>query len=196
MDTITFPNRPEKLAEILHKSRELGLSMASDLQTGSLLQALVTAKPKGDILELGTGTGLSLAWIAAGKDENTRVTTIDNDAACMQVAQQYLGDVPGITFVCMDGSQWLREQNGRTFDLIFADTWPGKYSLLEETLEMVKPGGYYFVDDMLPQKNWPAGHEIRAENLLRELESRADFHVTQLNCSTGLVLAVRKSIKQ
>lgn len=32
--------------------------MPSDLQTGSLLRTLVTSKPNGLFLELGTGTGL------------------------------------------------------------------------------------------------------------------------------------------
>ncbi len=196
MDTITIPDRPEKHAEILHATQEMGFSMASDLQTGSFLRALVTSRPNGEILELGTGTGLSLSWIAAGKDAHTTVTTIDNDAARLQVAQQYLGDDSAITFVCMDGNEWLRDHKDRTFDLIFADAWPGKYSMLEETLEMVKPGGCYLVDDMMPQHNWPPEHGIKAENLLRELEGRADFHITKLNWSTGLVLAVRKSLKQ
>jgi predicted O-methyltransferase YrrM len=37
--------------------------------------------------------------------------------------------------------------------LIFADAWPGKYSDLEKALKLVKPGGFYIIDDMLTQPN-------------------------------------------
>ena len=52
-------------------------------------------------------------------------------------------------------------------------------------------GGIYFVDDLLPQPNWPAGHAPKVSALVAELESRRDFVVTKLAWSTGLMLLVR-----
>lgn len=193
MDDIAISKRPKRHTEILKKGQETGFTMASDLRTCSLLRTLVTSKPKGEILELGTGTGLSLSWIVEGMDRHSQVTTLDTDAECLQIAQHYFENDPRITFVCSDGMQWIVDNKGRSFDLIFADSWPGKYYLLEETLDMVKPGGFYLVDDMIPQKNWPAGHEIQVEKLIGYLERHTEFHITKLNWSTGLILAVRKS---
>jgi hypothetical protein len=31
---------------------------------------------------------------------------------------------------------------------------------------MLKPGGLYVIDDMLPQPNWPEGHAAKAEVLI------------------------------
>jgi predicted O-methyltransferase YrrM len=156
---------------------------------------LVASKPKGTFLELGTGTGISLSWMVAGMDRLSRITTIDNDEACLQTAQHYFRNDPRITFTCADGDQWIRAHKNGAYDLIFADAWPGKYHLLGETLHMVKPGGYYVVDDLAPQQNWPQGHGIWVGKLLQKLESRSDFHITKLNWSTGLLLAVRKSFE-
>ena len=78
-----------------------------------------------------------------------------------------------------------------TYDLIFADTWPGKYWLLDETLALLSPGAFYVIDDMLPQPNWPTGHASNVAALIATLEGRSDLHITKLNWSTGLIIAAR-----
>jgi predicted O-methyltransferase YrrM len=75
--------------------------------------------------------------------------------------------------------------------LIFADTWPGKYTNLDEALELVRVGGLYVVDDMLPQPNWPEDHPPKVARLLETLGSRPDFSVTTMSWSTALVIAAR-----
>lgn len=77
--------------------------------------------------------------------------------------------------------------------MIFADTWPGKYTHLQEALGLVRPGGMYVADDMLPQPNWADGHAEKVASLIAELETLPDFAVTKLAWSTGLILCVKKA---
>ncbi|WP_139458813.1 hypothetical protein [Bathymodiolus thermophilus thioautotrophic gill symbiont] len=79
-----------------------------------------------------------------------------------------------------------------SIDFIFADTWPGKYNYLEELLNLLKGGGIYLIDDMLPQENWPEGHNIKADNLIQYLENREDFNCVKLNWSTGIIICTKK----
>ncbi len=62
---------------------------------------------------------------------------------------------------------------GQQFELVFADTWPGKYYALDEALSLIKPGGLYVIDDMLPQPNWPDDHAPKVAELIAALERRA-----------------------
>lgn len=165
--------------------------MPSDLQTGSLLRTLVASKPSSRVLELGTGTGLSLAWIAEALDENSTVISIDNSETFLNIARPYFRNNPKIEIICTDGDQWLREYQGDKFDLIFADAWPGKYSSLNEALSLLKRGGIYLIDDMLPQPNWPAGHQANVDKLIKQLENRSDLRITQMEWSTGIIVAVK-----
>lgn len=55
----------------------------------------------------------------------------------------------------------------------------------------MKPGGFYLVDDMLPQPNWPPGHGEKASRLIEVLGGRADLVLTKMDWSTGLILAVK-----
>jgi hypothetical protein len=69
---------------------------------------------------------------------------------------------------------------------------PGKYESRDAALALVAPGGFYVIDDMLPQPNWPEGHDIKATNLLYTLSSNPGFHMAPLTWSTGIVVLVRK----
>jgi len=165
--------------------------MASDLDTGRLLRTLAASKPSGRFLELGTGTGLATAWIADGLDENSSLISIDNDEVLLNVAEKYIND-RRVEIIRADAYDWISNYQSKKFDFIFADAMPGKYDLFEETLEMLNKGGYYIIDDMLPQPNWPFGHDEKVKDLTGKLEERSDLVITKLNWSTGIVIAVKK----
>ncbi|MDN5200596.1 class I SAM-dependent methyltransferase [Fulvivirgaceae bacterium BMA10] len=192
MNDLNILDKPSIYLELEEKCKEIGFTMPSDLYIGVLLKTLISSKPASNFLELGTGIGLSLSWMIDGMDAASRLTTIDNDPKLTDIAKNYFGGENRIDIICEDGSKWLKNYSGEKFDLIFADAWPGKYSDITTALELVKVGGFYIIDDMLPQTNWPAGHQENVDNLIEYLESREDFNLTKMNWSTGIIMAVRK----
>jgi len=70
---------------------------------GSLLATLCAAKPQGRFLELGTGSGLSTAWMLHGMDSLSTLQTIDNDERLVEIAKRYLGHDPRVTFLIDEG---------------------------------------------------------------------------------------------
>ncbi len=182
---------PEHYKSIQEASNKINFSMPSDLKTGSLLRTLVASKPGGRVLELGTGTGLSLSWIAESMDEQSTVISIDSSEEYTSIARSFFETDSRVEIICTDANEWLRDNPNQQFDLIFADAWPGKYAMLDEALAMVKTGGFYIIDDMLPQPNWPKGHEDNVKNLINDLEARADSRFTKMNWSTGLVILTK-----
>lgn len=183
---------PESYYAIDKATKGKGFTMPSDILTCSLLRTLASSKPAGKFLELGTGTGLATSWILDGMDSNSTILSFDNDETLLQIAQTFLGRDKRLNLVHADGEEWVRANSGKKFDYIFADTWHGKYLLLDEVLEMITKGGFYIVDDMLPQPNWPEGHQEKAISLVRYLESRSDLVVTKQHWATGIIIAVKK----
>ena len=55
-----------------------------------------------------------------------------------------------------------------------ADPWPGKFSHLDEALALLRTGGIYLIDDLLPQSNWPKGHAAKVPVLIDSLERRSN----------------------
>jgi len=167
--------------------------MASEDRTGALLRVLAASKPAGRFLELGTGTGVATAWLLDGMDAASQLTSVDVSAAFQDAARDVLGGDSRLTLVAEDALAFLERQPEASFDMVFADALRGKYEGLDLALRAVKPGGFYVIDDMLPQPNWPEGHEARVEELLKSLPARGDFEIAPMAWASGLVVAVRKS---
>lgn len=70
---------PKTYFDIDNETKASGFTMASDIQTCSLLKTFASSKQSGKFLELGTGTGLSTAWILDGMDSNSTLISFDND---------------------------------------------------------------------------------------------------------------------
>jgi predicted O-methyltransferase YrrM len=195
MDDTLNLNPPAALHDLLTVTQTMGFGLSSDMLTGSLLRTLAASKPAGQFLELGTGTGAGACWLLDGMDAASRLHTVDVDETHVAVAKQHLGHDKRITFYIEDGVVALKRMRsyGMKFDLIFADAMPGKYTHLDDALALLKLGGLYVIDDMLPQPAWPEGHAEKVPALLAALESRKDLRVTKLNWSTGLILATKVS---
>jgi predicted O-methyltransferase YrrM len=191
MEDVIIRNIPVQYHRIKEDTERLSFQMNSDLLTGSLLKTLVSSKKSGRILELGTGGGLATSWILEGLDPHSKLLTVENNAALWNIAREQLTD-SRIEFILADGYIWLKEYEGEKFDLIFADAMPGKYDLFDETLRLLKPGGLYIIDDMLPQANWPAGHAEKVDSFIQMMELRKDLVLTKMKWSTGIIIAVKK----
>ncbi|MCC6287605.1 MAG: class I SAM-dependent methyltransferase [Chitinophagaceae bacterium] len=185
---------PEAYTDIDKETKASGFTMASELPACALLRVLAASKPSGKFLELGTGTGLATSWILDGMDESSTLISIDNDNRSLSVAKRYLAVDKRATFIQTDGEAWITKNKNEKFDYIFADTWHGKYLLLDETLSMLNRGGLYIIDDMLPQLNWPDGHEKKVEKLIADLEARKDLLLTKQNWSSGIIIAVKNNM--
>ena len=182
---------PSAYRDIERDTISSGFTMPSDIMTCTMLRTLASSKPGGKFLELGTGSGLATSWILDGMDSSSVLTSIDHDESLLSIARSSLSD-KRLQLILMDGEECVMHNKGARFDFIFADTWHGKYLFLDEVLDMVNPGGFYIIDDMIEQPNWPDGHQEKASNLLKYLDSRTDFFVTKQSWATGIVVAVKR----
>jgi len=177
---------------IQEKTADLRFSMASEPLVGAMLRTLAASKPEGRFLELGTGTGIATAWLLDGMDASSTLISVDSDGAVQQVARDFLGADSRLSLVTSGGAEFLKRQPPESFDLVFADAMPGKYEVLESALAVIKVGGFYVIDDMLPQPNWPEGHADKVPVLIERLIANPRFEILPLVWATGVVIAVRK----
>jgi predicted O-methyltransferase YrrM len=183
---------PAAIAEIVRDTEAMSFGMVSEARVGAFLSVLAASKPGGHLLELGTGTGHGTAWLLAGMDASARLETVDTDPIVVAVAQRHLGGDARVTFHIKDGAEFLEQAQPGTFDLVYADAWPGKFSHLDLALSLLRPGGIYVIDDLLPQPNWPEGHAPKIPALLDLIESRSEFVTARLAWASGLMLVVRR----
>ena len=187
-----FLTRPEGLEELRARTEEHGFSMASELLTGALLQVLAASKPGGRLLELGTGTGIGTSWLLSGMDNSATLVSVETDERVQGVARKVLGDDKRLNLVLEDGAAFLRRQPQESFDLIFADAMPGKFESREEALLLVRPGGLYVIDDLLPQPNWPEGHGENVDKLMHALSADPRFSMVPMIWASGVAILTRR----
>jgi len=184
--------QPAALAGIVADTTAMSFTMISEPKVGALLGALAASKPAGRLLELGTGTGHGTAWLLDGMDAASTLDTVDTDERVVDVARKHLGGDPRVRFHVQDGAEFLNACDPGQFDLIYADAWPGKFSHLDAALALLRPGGIYVIDDLLPQPNWPEGHDKKAINLEKVLDERKDLSVTKMIWATGIIIGCKK----
>lgn len=192
MDDHIIYEYPTALPAIIKATESLKFDMASEPRTGALIKTLAASKPNGKFLEIGTGTGLSAAWILEGMDSQSTLVTIDNDSRAQSVALEHLGEDPRFHVICANGGKWLEENQSERYDFIFADAWPGKFSHLELALNILNKGGVYIIDDLLPQANWPEGHAPRLPELINQIENMTNFTAVRMEWASGLMMVVRQ----
>ena len=192
MDSFEGIRVPAAMAAIVKATIAIRFVFASDLRLGLLLRTLAASKPGGRLLELGTGTGVGTAWLLDGMDAEAKLTSIDHDAKVQAVARDALGADPRVEFVTGDGGAWLRQAPERSVDLVFADGGPGKLSDFDLAIRLLKPGGLFVGDDLLPQLLQEDGRAIRVDAYRRMLRDRADLNVVEIEWASGLVLATRR----
>ncbi|BAJ31875.1 MULTISPECIES: class I SAM-dependent methyltransferase [Kitasatospora] len=189
---LTTESHPAVLAALAEECAALGFAMSCDLTTGRLLRTLAAARPGGRVLELGTGAGVGTSWLLSGMDPTARLTSVELDAEVAAVAAGRLGADPRLELVVGDGAELIDALEPGGFDLVFADTWPGKFHHLDQALALLAPGGTYLIDDLLPQPTWPDDHAAAVVALVERLTGDPGLHATYLDCSTGLLLATRR----
>ena len=193
MNDLEIARLPAAFDAIRRETGALGFKMISEPAVGSLLAVLAASKPGGRLLELGTGTGHATAWLLSGMDATASLDSVDTDAEVVAVARRHLGSDDRVRFHIADAGEYIRRADQGQVDLIYADAWPGKFSHLDEALALLRPGGFYVIDDLLAQVNWPAGHAPEVAALIEGLERRCEFVSVKLAWASGLMIVVRQS---
>lgn len=189
---------PPSVVEARHRAESMGFELSCHDGVGRLLATLAAAVPPGGrILEIGTGAGVGLAWLMSGvgNRRDVEVVSLEKDDVLAQSAMSLVANWPhGVSIGHGDALEILPHIG--QFDLVFADAEGGKTEGLDLTLGAVASGGILVLDDMLPKPDdlyhaslWPKIHAVRGT-----LRSDARFLCTELDWSTGVILATRRRL--
>jgi caffeoyl-CoA O-methyltransferase len=142
---------------------------------GALLELLVRAGGARRVLELGTATGYSALWMAAGMPAGGELVTLETDPRLAARARHALAAVPaGLTVTVLEAAApaALAGLPG-LFDLIFMDIEKADYlACLDPCAALLRPGGVLVADNVA---------FADAQDFSRALAAEARFRAVQLH---------------
>jgi predicted O-methyltransferase YrrM len=138
--------------EALSRARQQSLELGIDaISPGVGAQSAVIAAATGamNILEVGTGAGVSGMWLLAGAPGAT-LTSIDNEIDHQQHAKANFTEagIPGnrLRLITGKATDVLPRMNENSYDIVFIDADPHSViEYVEHALRLARPGGTVLV---------------------------------------------------
>ncbi|ROR45586.1 O-methyltransferase [Kitasatospora cineracea] len=147
---------PEPVARAVELAARLGFTQSCRPEQGRLLQALA-AGASGRIGETGTGCGVGLAWLLAGRRPGVRVVSVEREPERVAAVRELFADVPDLEVLHGD---WTLIGRHGPFDLLVLDGGGnGKQSAAADPERLLTPGGTLVVDDLTPLTTWPPTYQ-------------------------------------
>ena len=147
---------PPRVAQAVALANALGFIQCCMPEQGVLLQVLARGRTGGVIGETGTGCGAGLAWMASAVGLETRLVSVEIDAARAAACQALFADLPNVTV--LHGDWRLIERHG-PFDLLVLDGGGGGKRANDapaDPASLLRPGGTLVLDDFHPSLEfWP-----------------------------------------
>lgn len=141
-------------------AHELDFSSSCRLEQGRLLYALA-AGATASIGETGTGCGVGLAWLVAGRRPGVHVVSVERDALRAARVSELFADVPDVEILHGD---WTRINHCGPFDLLVVDGGGnGKRGAAADPEKLLRAGGCLVIDDFTPVTEWPPMHQGRPD---------------------------------
>jgi len=143
-----FGEERDDIAALRRHSIEIGVEPVSPA-TGAQLAVVAAASSASNIIEIGTGLGVSGLWILTGAPKAT-FTSIDIEADYQLTAKKAFSDagLPAnhIRLITGRAREVLPRMNEQSYDVVLVDADPQSViEYVEHGLRLVRPGGTVLV---------------------------------------------------
>lgn len=143
---------PEHIARARAYALELGAEPVSP-GVGAQCAVIAAASQALNIVEIGTGAGVSGLWLLHGSPRAT-LTTIDNEPEHLGAARQAFADAKiapaRARFITGRAAEVLPRMNEASYDIVLVDADPeGVIEYVEHGLRLVRAGGTVLIPRVL-----------------------------------------------
>jgi predicted O-methyltransferase YrrM len=162
----SFISEDSNLIKAREKSKELGLS-AIGQGVGSLLKFLASTIDASNVVEIGTGTGVSGLWLFRGMNSAGVLTSIDSDQERQRAAKEIFSEAGiasnKIRLIAGRAIEVVAKLTDNAYDLMFISGDKLEYeTLLEQSLRLLRPGGILVFNNILDDSNSADNESVKA----------------------------------
>ena len=145
------------LTNARNKSIELGLNPIGQ-GAGALLRFLASTIDASNVVEIGTGTGVSGLWLLRGMNSASVLTSIDSDAERQRAAKEIFSSAAiasnKIRLIAGRAIEVVDKLTSNAYDLMFINGDKLEYeTLFDQSLRLLRPGGILVFHNVLSDSN-------------------------------------------
>jgi predicted O-methyltransferase YrrM len=123
---------------------------------GAFLRFLASSNDASNVVEIGTGAGISGVWLLRGMNPAGVLTSIDHDAQAQRIAKETFAQAEvganRTRLITGKALEVVSRLTDKAYDLIFIAGDKLEYeALLEESARLLRPGGILVFDNALNQ---------------------------------------------
>ncbi len=161
----TFIPEDTHLSNAREKSIELGLNPIGQ-GVGALLKFLASTIDASNVVEIGTGTGVSGLWLFRGMNSAGVLTSIDSDQERQRAAKEIFSDAGiatnKIRLIAGRAIEVVGKLTDNAYDLMFINGDKLEYeTLFEQSLRLLRPGGLLVFHNVLGESNAADNEAVR-----------------------------------
>ena len=161
----TFISEDTHLSNAREKSTELGLNPIGQ-GVGALLKFLASTIDASNVVEIGTGTGVSGLWLFRGMNSAGVLTSIDSDQERQRAAKEIFSDAGiasnKIRLIAGRAIEVVGKLTDNAYDLMFINGDKLEYeTLFEQSLRLLRPGGLLVFHNILGDSNAADNEAVR-----------------------------------
>ena len=162
----SFITEDSNLIKARDKSKVLGLS-AIGQGVGSLLKFLASTIDASNVVEIGTGTGVSGLWLFRGMNSAGVLTSIDSDQERQRAAKEIFSEAGiasnKIRLIAGRAIEVVAKLTDNAYDLMFISGDKLEYeTLLDQSLRLLRPGGILVFNNILDDSNSADNEAVNA----------------------------------
>ena len=157
----TFIPEDTHLSNAREKSNELGLNPIGQ-GVGALLKFLASSIDASNVVEIGTGTGVSGLWLFRGMNSAGVLTSIDSDQERQEVFSEAGIASNKIRLIAGRAIEVVGKLTDNAYDLMFINGDKLEYeTLFEQSLRLLRPGGLIVFHNILTDSNAADNEAVR-----------------------------------
>ena len=194
---------PEDEARTVARTRaaEIGCAAVSP-GAGSVLRLLASAIDARNVVEIGTGAGISALWLLEGMNPYGVLTSVDSEAEHQLIAKDALAEsgIPAKRVRLINGraSEVLDRLTEYAYDIVLISGRPLELeSNIESAMTLLRQGGLLIVDralwsDRVADPAQRDADTVAVRNAVNALANNDELVGSLIPMGDGLLVAVRR----
>ena len=179
------------LTNARNKSIELGLIPIGQ-GAGALLRFLASTIDASNVVEIGTGTGVSGLWLLRGMNSAGVLTSIDSDAERQRAAKEIFSTAAiasnKIRLIAGRAIEVVDKLTSNAYDLMFINGDKLEYeTLFDQSLRLLRPGGILIFHNVLSDSN--AADDLAVIKVSEKIKDDSRLVSVMIPSGSGIIAA-------